>query len=108
MKALIILIICLSVFYLTSSVGIQIKDANILDLYGRQIRFHGPNVVVKVPPYIPIRDRYDKDLSFSKEDMENMTKWGFNGIRLGMMYNILVIIGGLVYNQNPINTMKHI
>lgn len=31
--------------------------------------FHGTNIVVKVPPYIPITDHYDPTWSFSKEDI---------------------------------------
>lgn len=46
-------------------VGVKIHQAKIMDLEGREIRFHGPNVVVKVPPYMPYRNSFDKSRSFS-------------------------------------------
>ena len=66
--------------------AISISNRRLVDEQGREIRFHGTNVVMKVPPYIPTIDEFDPDRSFSKEDMINCRKAGFNGIRLGMMY----------------------
>lgn len=65
---------------------LSIKNKMLVDEQGRELRIHGTNVVVKVPPYIPRIDAYDPEWSFSEEDMVNCTKWGFNGIRLGMMW----------------------
>ena len=45
--------------------GFSIVNRKIVDSQGRQITFHGTNVVVKVPPYIPIIDKYDPGWSFS-------------------------------------------
>ena len=78
-----ILITCLLILELATA--ISIKNRKLVDDEGREIRFHGTNVVVKVPPYMPIIDYFEPNFSFAKEDMENCTKWGFNGIRLGMM-----------------------
>ena len=66
--------------------SIHIKNRKLHDDEGREIRFHGTNVVVKVPPYIPRTDQYDTEWSFCEEDMLQLKKWGFNGIRLGMMW----------------------
>lgn len=76
--ALILLFYCVSCSH--------IKNGKILDDENRQIYFHGVNVVVAVPPYIPKTDSYDEKMSFVKEDIDNLKKNGFNGIRLGIMW----------------------
>lgn len=80
-RIIIVVVACLVLV----ATGISIRNRKLIDDEGREIRFHGTNVVVKVPPYIPIIDYYEPNFSFSKEDMENCRKFGFNGIRLGMM-----------------------
>jgi endoglycosylceramidase len=44
------------------------------------------NVVYKAPPYLPITNHFDSELSFSQEDMENLEEWGLNAIRLGVQW----------------------
>ena len=55
-----------------------------MDSYQRERYFHGVNVVVKGPPWIPRTDKFDTQWSFSEEDMQLLRKWGLNGIRLGL------------------------
>ena len=43
-------------------------------------------VVFKSPPYLPITDHYDPQLSFSQQDIEYFQSWGLNAIRLGFMW----------------------
>lgn len=66
--------------------AIHIHNRKLHDDQNREIRFHGTNIVVKVPPYIPRTDSYDPEWSFCEEDMLKLKQWGFNGIRLGMMW----------------------
>ncbi len=78
--------IILLIFLLVLPVqNLAIKNRKLIDEKGRELIIHGTNVVVKVPPYLPRIDAYDPEWSFSEEDMVNCTKWGYNGIRLGMM-----------------------
>lgn len=42
------------------------------DDYGRTVVFHGVNAVVKSPPYIPITDHFDPQMSLSSEDIQNL------------------------------------
>jgi hypothetical protein len=35
------------------------RSCKLYDNEGRQIIFHGPNVVVKIPPYSPITEQFD-------------------------------------------------
>lgn len=58
----------------------------IIDKYGRRTVFHGVNVVVKLPPYIPNTDSFDPFFSLSSEDIEYMKYMGFNLVRLGVIW----------------------
>lgn len=55
----------------------------LVDGYGRERYFHGVNVVVKGPPWIPRQDKFDPHWSFVEEDMQLLQDWGLNAIRLG-------------------------
>jgi len=57
-----------------------------LDSAGRERFFHGTNAVVKGPPYIPLRDHFDADVSLSDRDFEIMKEHGFTVLRLGLMW----------------------
>jgi endoglycosylceramidase len=73
---------------LVAIVGCLITSRNgkLYDNEGREIIFHGPNVVVKIPPYSPVTERFDVEMSFSEDDMKLLKSWGFNGIRLAVMW----------------------
>lgn len=65
---------------------IKSRDGFLVDDLGRKITFRGPNVVVKIPPYHPVTDKFDVYMSFSEQDMKQLRDWGFNGIRLAVMW----------------------
>lgn len=70
------------------------------DAQGRQILFHGVNVVYKEHPYIPAfgrDDEFDDQESLVAFDMANLQKWGMNHVRLGVMWEA-VETGPGVYN----------
>jgi len=56
------------------------------DHHGRSVLFHGVNIVYKVDPYIPNNDKFDPQTSMTDEDIDNLVKWGFNFVRLGVMW----------------------
>ncbi|XP_065883588.1 endoglycoceramidase-like isoform X2 [Dysidea avara] len=90
------------------SVDILQVDVNrnrVVDASDRERYFHGVNVVVKGPPWIPIVDKFDPDWSFSKEDMQALQKLGLNGIRLGMMWPGVEPQRGQ-YNETYLTMMK--
>lgn len=60
-----LLLICFLVVAVLSFKEIRIRDRKLVDSEDREIRFHGTNVVVKVPPYLPKTDAYDPEWSFS-------------------------------------------
>mmetsp|Transcript_11391 Transcript_11391/g.1705 ORF Transcript_11391/g.1705 Transcript_11391/m.1705 type:complete len:87 (+) Transcript_11391:16-276(+) len=76
----------LSVLAVVSSFKINPETRMFEDKYGRTTVFHGTNIVVKVPPYEPITDHFDYDMSICDEDIDYMHKWGLNFVRLGVMW----------------------
>lgn len=56
------------------------------DSLGRSVIFHGVNVVYKIDPYIPDTDKFDPQLSLNDKDIDDLVKWGFNFVRLGVMW----------------------
>ena len=48
--------------------------------------FHGMNVVVKVPPYLPTTGHFDYKMSLNKTDIVQMKNWGIRLVRLGVMW----------------------
>ena len=53
----------------------------LVDGDNRERYFHGVNVVVKGPPWIPRQDKFDPYWSFVEEDMQLLQEWGLNAIR---------------------------
>lgn len=56
------------------------------DAAGRHMILHGVNVVYKVPPYIPSAGAFDSDTSLNEADISDLQTWGFNLVRLGIMW----------------------
>lgn len=57
-----------------------------VDQYGRSVIFHGVNVVVKVYPFLPNLTEFDPQFSLAPQDITNLKEWGFNFVRLGVMW----------------------
>lgn len=55
-----------------------------IDEYGRVRLFHGINAVRKEPPWLP--NATDIDLT-NVTQLDNLQKWGFNAVRLGIMWS---------------------
>lgn len=83
-----------SLFLLSAGVSAQTGEITVnttsrfmIDGARRSTIFHGVNVVYKVDPYLPTTNStFDPQLSLNDEDIENMVKWGFNFVRLGVMW----------------------
>lgn len=48
--------------------------------------YHGVNIVYKVDPYLPSRDKFDPELSLTDSEIDDLVSWGFNFVRLGVMW----------------------
>ena len=62
---------------------LQVNPATnrIVDSSGRERYFHGVNVVMKGPPWLPAMDKFDPIMSFVEEDMQLLQNLGLNAIR---------------------------
>jgi endoglycosylceramidase len=78
---------------------IHVRDESFIDPMGRQVIFHGVNVVYKVDPYIPDTEEFSVDDSLNDEDIDNLVKWGMNFVRLGVMWEAVERTPG-VYDNN--------
>jgi endoglycosylceramidase len=58
----------------------------IRDSHGRVRIFHGQNVVVKLPNYLPTTDAFNFEYSMTAEDFTYLKSWGTKIIRLGVMW----------------------
>jgi endoglycosylceramidase len=57
--------------------ALHVKQSKIVDARGRQVILHGANTVFKRPPYYP---------PLTRGDFKLMRSWGFNTIRLGVIW----------------------
>ncbi|GMH56601.1 hypothetical protein TrVE_jg11694 [Triparma verrucosa] len=57
-----------------------------LDALNRTVIFHGTNAVTKGPPWFPVYDQFETDISMSENDFAWMQKLGLNVLRLGVMW----------------------
>eukprot|EP00358_Blepharisma_japonicum_P001629 CAMPEP_0202946080 /NCGR_PEP_ID=MMETSP1395-20130829/8365_1 /ASSEMBLY_ACC=CAM_ASM_000871 /TAXON_ID=5961 /ORGANISM="Blepharisma japonicum, Strain Stock R1072" /LENGTH=508 /DNA_ID=CAMNT_0049646453 /DNA_START=69 /DNA_END=1595 /DNA_ORIENTATION=+ len=74
---------------------------------GRTIIFHGVNVVVKAPPYIPITSSFDPQMSLCAQDIQNLQNWGFNFVRLGVMWQAVETSPGS-YNMTYLQQVNNL
>ena len=57
---------------------------HIVDGLGRERNFHGVNVVVKGPPWLPLMDAFDPEWSYVEKDMQTLQDMGMNAVRYGV------------------------
>ena len=84
------LLLFLVAFYVSSSSGagpgsgclhVNTSTHRIVDTEGRERYFHGVNVVVKGPPWLPELQEFDPLKSFVEKDMQILQELGLNAIR---------------------------
>lgn len=63
--------------------------------------------MVKLPPYFPIRDKFDPQMSLCDEDIKIMKQMGFNIVRLGVIWEAVEISEG-VYDFEFLNKTKEL
>jgi endoglycosylceramidase len=69
-----------------SKITVNTKTHGFLDDFGRTRVFHGMNAVYKVAPWLPDVEGFDPENSLSDIDARNLKEWGFNIVRLGVMW----------------------
>ena len=73
----------------------------------RSVIFHGVNVVYKVHPFIPQNDTFDSQLSLTDAEIDDLVKWGFNFVRLGVMWEAVERAPG-VYNESYLDDVEEL
>ena len=78
----------------------------IRDTIGLAYLLRGVNVVVKNPPYIPdIYGQFDPQISLNEKDMDDLLRWGFNIVRLGVIWEAVEVEPG-VYNTTYLDEIE--
>ena len=90
---------------LDARVDIDNVNRIFVDQTGRQVLFHGVNVVYKVDPYIPTIGEFDAQNSLNDEDIALLKKWGQNFVRLGVMWEAVEREEG-VYDDNYLDQVE--
>ena len=68
-------------------ISVDPQTRSMVDEHGRAILFHGVNAVYKVSPFLPtITGPWTPQDSLNAQDIEYMKEWGFNFVRLGVMW----------------------
>ena len=80
------ILFCLFFLIGISGQYINSRDNRLIDSDGLERVFHGVNVVYKGDPWHPITTGFSYDKSFSTHDAQLLKDWGFNMIRLGVMW----------------------
>ena len=86
---------------------IHVDGGYLKDERGRNRLFRGVNAVYKAPPWHPVTDWYDSNTSLAREDMEQLAAWGFNVVRLGVLWPGVEPEPG-VYDEAYLATMRAI
>jgi len=88
-------------------VRIDANTGHFVDQDGRVLIFHGVNAVQKDFPWHPSRDGFDAWNSLVEADMVNLSSWGLNAVRLGVMWPGVEPEDG-VYNETYLSVMREI
>ena len=76
-----------------------------VDTEGRTVTFHGVNAVYKTDPYIPSTGAFNPEKSLNAEDIANLVSWGFNFVRLGVMWEAVERTEG-VYDEDYLDQIE--
>ena len=91
-----------------ASFSIDSTKSFILDNEGRYSVFHGVNVIIKLPPYLPDLEKFDPMNSLNTEyDLKTMKKMGFNMVRLGVIWEAVERQPG-VYDMEYLQKVEEI
>ena len=102
------LLINFNILTTTNQFSIDPTNRFILDKHGRYSIFHGGNVVVKLPPYLPILDKFDYQYSLNTpHDLETMKRLGFNSVRLGVIWEAVEKAPG-IYDDEYLDKVEQI
>ena len=88
-----------------SKITIDPTTRTFRDEFNRARIFHGQNVVVKLPNYLPTDGTLDYQMSITQTDLELLRSWGTKIIRLGVMWESVETAPG-IYDMNYLNNVE--
>ena len=77
-------------------IAVDPVSGNFVDTLGRTRFFRGVNAVSKLPPFHPTLSGFDPVHSLSRIDAEALRSWGFNIVRLGVLWQGVMPEPGVV------------
>mmetsp|Transcript_3259 Transcript_3259/g.4487 ORF Transcript_3259/g.4487 Transcript_3259/m.4487 type:complete len:530 (-) Transcript_3259:1604-3193(-) len=93
---------------ITASIRIDSTSKLFLDEFNRTRIFHGVNAVFKIAPWYPSTTGFDSENSLSAVDSANLKRWGFNIVRLGVMWPGVEPNERGVYDQSYLSSIETI
>ena len=87
---------CGSVALPLSRIKVDPLTGMFVDEQSRVRIFHGVNAVEKIAPFYPQREGFDPVHSLSSIDATNLASWGFNVVRLGVLWQATVPHAGVI------------
>lgn len=66
--------------------AVKTENKKFIDSLGRTMIYRGQNAVFKIAPWLPSSEGFDTTTTLSKIDARHLKDWGFNVVRLGVMW----------------------
>lgn len=86
MKSLLLSLLISFIISIYSARQVHIENHKFVDELGRTRIYRGQNAVYKISPWLPKSSGFDTTSTLSRIDAKNLQKWGFNVVRLGVMW----------------------
>jgi len=64
-------------------------------------------MVYKIPPYIPLNETFDPENSLTDDEIGDLKDWGFNFVRLGVMWEAVESAPG-IYNDTYLDSIEEL
>lgn len=102
---LIVLVAC--IMYAAARISIN-ENHQFVDEIGRTMIYRGMNAVYKIAPWLPSSKGFDHTTTLSRIDARNLQRWGFNVVRLGVMWPGVEPGDEGTYSEDYLDEVEHI
>lgn len=94
--------------YRSETITIDPATRRFVDNHGRERVLHGVNAVFKTAPFYPVTSGFDTNNTLSEVDATLLSGWGFNVVRLGLIWGALEPTTRGQYDQSYVAKMQEI
>lgn len=102
------LLLLLQTFCHSETITIDPASRRFVDNFKRERVLHGVNAVFKTAPYYPMLSGFDTNNTLSEVDAKLLAGWGFNVVRLGIIWGAVEPTTRGQYDQTYVSKMKEI